>query len=208
MPQSFCRSLIALLTLVFLFFLWPVQPAMAGESPEDFIRRLAAGAIENLTSADLPLAERQARFRVMLRDGFDLENVSNFLLGPYRRKASDEEIADFRSALEDNVVATYAWRFASYNGQEFKVGAARDGSRGQKIVSSTLAQGEGAPPIAIDWRLTPHGDHWRIFDIVVEGLSMLVTQRDEYAAVIRRNDGKVGALIDAIRAKNEKLTKG
>ena len=198
------RSLIALLTVLCL---WPLQPAVADESPDAFSSRLATGAIEHLTSPDLPPAERQARFRTMLRDGFDIENVSNFLLGPFRRKASAEEIDAFRKALEDNVVATYAWRFAGYDGQEFKVGAVRDGKRGQKIVSSMLGQNDGAPPILIDWRLTPHGDSWRIFDIMVEGLSMLVTQRDEYAAVIRRNDGKVSALIDAIKAQNEKLTK-
>lgn len=197
------RALIALFTVACL---WPIQPVVAGESPDAFIARLAAGAIQNLTAADLPSEVRQARFRDMLRDGFDLENVSNFLLGPFRRKASEAEIAAFRRALEDNVVATYAWRFASYDGQQFTVGAVRDGNRGQKIVSSTLAPKDGAPPIMIDWRLTPHGDSWRIFDIVVEGLSMLVTQRDEYASVIRRNDGKVGALIDAIKAQNEKLT--
>ncbi|RVU37930.1 ABC transporter substrate-binding protein [Hwanghaeella grinnelliae] len=196
------RLFVALLTFAWLC---PIQPVMAGESPDAFIARLAAGAIENLTAPDIPPEERQERFRTMLQDGFDLENVSNFLLGPFRRKASDEEIDAFRSALEDNVVVTYAWRFASYNGQEFNVGGVRDGSRGQKVVSSTLKQNGDAPPVTIEWRLTPHDDSWRIFDIVIEGLSMLVTQRDEYAAVIRRNDGQVGALIDAIRAQNEKL---
>lgn len=196
----------AFITLFAVTCLWPIQPAVAGESPEAFIARLAAGAIENLTSPEIPMEERQARFRAMLHDGFDIENVSNFLLGPFRRKASPDEIEDFRRVLEDNVVATYAWRFASYNGQQFKVGAVRDGRHGQKFVASTLSQNDGAPPIGIEWRLTPHQESWRIFDIVVEGLSMLVTQRDEYAAVIRRNDGSVGALIDAIRAQNRKLT--
>ena len=204
MIKSTRRSLIALITIAVL---WPIQPVMAGESPDAFISRLATGAIENLTSPDLPQEERQARFRSMLKDGFDLENVANFLLGPFRRKASEAEIDAFRLEFEDNVVATYAWRFASYDGQAFSVGTVRDGSRGQKIVSSSLSQSDGAPPIVIDWRLTPHGDSWRIFDIVVEGLSMLVTQRDEYSAVIRRNDGKVSALIDAIKAQNEKLSK-
>ncbi|WP_425403333.1 MlaC/ttg2D family ABC transporter substrate-binding protein [Hwanghaeella sp.] len=202
MTKTTRRSLIALLTAAFL---WPAHPAIAGESPEAFISRLAAGAIQHLTSPDLAPDERQARFRTMLKDGFDLENVSNFLLGPFRRKASQDEIDDFRRVLEDNVVVTYAWRFSGYNGQKFNVGAVRDGHRGQKIVSSTLAQKDGGPPIMIDWKLTPHKDSWRIFDIMVEGLSMLVTQRDEYAAVIRRNDGKVSALIDAIKAQNEKL---
>ena len=202
MTKTTRRLFIALLTFSFV---WPIQPVIAGESPDAFIARLAAGAIENLTSPDIPPEERQERFRAMLQDGFDLENVSNFLLGPFRRKASEDEINAFRLALEDNVVVTYAWRFASYDGQEFSVEGVRDGNRGQKVVSSTLRQKGDAPPIVIDWRLTPHGESWRIFDIVIEGLSMLVTQRDEYAAVIRRNDGQVGALIDAIKAQNEKL---
>ena len=103
MIETTRRLFIALLTFSFI---WPIQPVIAGESPDAFIARLAAGAIENLTSPDLPPEERQARFRTMLQDGFDLENVSNFLLGPFRRKASEDEINAFRLALEDNVVVT------------------------------------------------------------------------------------------------------
>ena len=110
-----------------------------------------------------------------------------------------------RPALEDNVVATYAWRFGAYNGQEFKVVGEREGRRGRQIVSSVIKPIDGSEPIAIDWNLTPHEGSWRIFDIVVEGLSMIVTQRDEYAAVIRRNGGKIEALTEALKAQSAKL---
>ena len=192
--------------LAFLAIL-PHNQAFAAESPSEFIERLARTAISTLTETTMSLEERQDRFRMMLRNGFDIEAVSTFLLGPFRRKASDDDLISFRKALEDNVVATYAWRFGAYNGQHFEVTGFRDGRRGRKIVSSVIEPVDGTDTIAVDWTLSPHDDTWRIFDISIEGLSMLVTQRDEYASVIRRNGGEISALTEALKAQSEKLNK-
>ena len=179
--------------------------ARAEEKPAEFIERLAQTAIGTLTESSLTLGERQERFRGMLRNGFDIDGVSAFLLGPFRRQATSNDLSSFREALEDNVVATYAWRFGSYNGQRFEVLGTRDGRRKRKVVSSVIEAADGSDSIAVDWVLSPVDESWRIFDIVIEGLSMLVTQRDEYASVIRRNGGKISALTEALREQSAKL---
>lgn len=209
-------SSLALISAAFVIFTLMAFSAHAADDaaddaaklgPDGFITDLSEKAIEALTTDDITSAERNKRFRDMLSNAFDIPRVSGFLLGPYRRKASDEDLSAFQAALEDNVVVTYAWRFSEYNGEKFTVGGVQDGRRGAKVVSSTLSQTDGGAPIAIDWVVTETPEGWRIFDIGIEGLSLLVTQRDEYVSVIRRNGGKISALIEALEKQTAALRK-
>ncbi len=194
----------ALCTALLSFFL-STNSAAATETPEEFIERLAQDAITFLTDKSIPAEVRNENFRTMLRSAFDVDRGTRFLLGPFQRRATEEELAAFRQALEDNLVETYAWRFTQYKGQEYRIVGARDGPRGAKVVQSTVALNEGEAPVVIEWVVNDTDDGWRIFDIQVEGLSLLVTQRDEYVSVIRRNGGRVSALIDALKRQTAVL---
>lgn len=184
----------------------PQAAPAAAEEPDAFIERLAVTAIDSLTAKDLDPRERQDRFRALLRDGMDLERVGAFVLGPYRRQATEDQIERFQTELEDYVVASYAWRFGEYSGESFEVADVREGRRGAKIVKSTLHQQDGGPPINVEWHVSENPDGWKIFDIVVERLSMMVTQREDFVAVIKRGGGDVDVLIDELRKKNRSLT--
>ena len=202
------RSFLVLSSL-FMIMCLAVLPARAdtsaAEAPTDFIARLADTAITTLTSPDLSKTERQEKFRALFTEGFHLQRISEFLLGPYRRRASEEDIKAFSEALEDNVVATYAWRFKSYAGQSLTVKGSRDGNRGQKIVATHFNPENGGPPILVEWRLLPHENTWKILDVAVEGLSMAVTQRDEYNTIIRRNGGEIAPLVELMKNQTAKL---
>ena len=77
--------------------------------------------------------------------------------------------------------------------------AAPDGS----VVSSEIVRPNGAPPAKVDWLLTQHDGAYKISDVIVEGVSMAVTQRSEFASVIQRHGGQVQGLITALRQKTE-----
>ena len=77
--------------------------------------------------------------------------------------------------------------------------AAPDGS----LVSSEIVRPNGAPPAKVDWLLTEHDGAYKISDVIVEGVSMAVTQRSEFASVIQRHGGQVEGLITALRQKTE-----
>lgn len=195
----------ALFSTILFLVAFAALPARAGEDPGAFITRMADKAIETLMTADISEQERAERFRGLLTEAFHVEAISQFLLGPFRRTATPEEVAAFRDALEDNVVATYAHRFRSYSGQTIAVEAVTDANRGHKIVRSSIDPANGNPPIVVDWRLIPHEDSWKVFDIAIEGLSMIVTQRDEYATIIRNNGGSIEALVSLMNAQTAKL---
>jgi phospholipid transport system substrate-binding protein len=96
------------------------------------------------------------------------------------------------------IVETYARRFSEYSGQTFGITGARpEGERDVKV-QSEIRRPDG-PPVAVTWRVRDRGGSFEIVDVEVEGVSMGVTQRNEFSAVIQRNGGSIDALLDAMR---------
>lgn len=185
----------------------PAPVAQAADPAEDagaFITELGDKAIGALTDKSLDPAVRRERFRTLLNEGLDIEYVGQFVLGAYRRRADEQQMEEFLSLLEDNIVQNYAWRFRSYNGQQVRLLNVREGSRDTQIVETELEQTGDAPPIRVDWRVHRKDGAFKVIDIVVEGISMMVTQRDEYVGFMRSNGG-VDALIEALRKQNAAL---
>jgi phospholipid transport system substrate-binding protein len=125
--------------------------------------------------------------------------ISKFVLGRYWRTATEAERTEFSQLFEDFIVRSYAVRFRDYSGESFKVlGDARE-QDGVWVVRSRIERGS-SEPIRIDWRLRRRADSYAIIDIIVEGVSMVVTQRSEFASVIQSRGGVPG-LLDALREK-------
>ncbi|MCR9221385.1 MAG: ABC transporter substrate-binding protein [Alphaproteobacteria bacterium] len=176
------------------------QDAEAGA----FILDLGERAVTALTDREIPQEERQERFRTLLNTGLDLEFVGGYVLGVYRRQTDAEQMGTFLELLEENIVQNYAWRFRNYTGEELHLLRTREGGRDSTIVETELEQLGDAPPVRVAWRVHRKDGELKIIDIVVEGISMMVTQRDEYVGFMRANGG-VDALIDALRKQNAAL---
>lgn len=174
------------------------QIAAAGIGADQFVMKFGDRAVDLLGNANLDDTAREAAMRQLLTDHFDLNFLSRFVLSRHWRRASEAERADFRRVFEDYVVNTYGRRMRGYSGEKILVKSARAvGERGA-YVASAIKRAEGAP-ISVNWRLRQSNGGWTIVDVVVEGVSMAVTQRSEFSAVIRANGGTVTALIDKLR---------
>jgi phospholipid transport system substrate-binding protein len=188
--------------LLLAIALVPAVPAPAGASadPAQFIKSMGEKAINELTGPNVTEAERQERFRQLFTESFDVPTIGKFVLGRYWRTATDAERAEFLKLFEDFIVKSYAVRFADYAGESFDVQNTTGGSDGASVVHSRINR-KGAETIRVDWRVQQSQDRLAITDVVVEGVSMAVTQRSEFASVIQSKGGKVAGLIDALRAK-------
>lgn len=167
--------------------------------PDDFIRDMGRKAIDSLTAQDMTGPEREKRFRDILRQAFDMRTIARFTLGRYWSIASKKERREYVPLLEDFIVQAYTARFKDYNGQSFQVGKVHETNAKDRLVVSTIVRSKG-PPIRVIWRVRS-SNGYRIVDVVVEGISMGITQRAEFAAVIRNNGGKVEGLLAALRKK-------
>lgn len=179
------------------------RPASAStHSPEAgaFINGLADRAIAGLMDKNASRHDRESRFRVLLTDGFDVPLIARFVMGRYWRVASEAERAEYLQLFEDFIVATYSQRFGEYAGENLKVVNTRAQPDGDTWVLSDLMRPSG-PPVKVEWRLRREGSSFKIIDVVVEGVSMSITQRDDFSATIQRAGGKVDALLAQLRDK-------
>ena len=178
----------------------PVQ-----DGARKFVDGLAEKAIAALTLNEISEKDRAQRFRALLVDGFDVPAIGRFALGKYWREASEPQKTEYLKLFEAMIVATYASRFGEYSGETIKMNDARIDDPRLITVQSEVVK-PGTPAIRVDWRvLTDDSAKFRIVDVVVEGISMSLTQRNDFAAVIQRNGGTVDGLLVALRDKTKQF---
>jgi phospholipid transport system substrate-binding protein len=169
-----------------------------------FVSDLASRAVAELTTGEMAMPERVSRLRRMLTEAFDVPGIGRFVLGRYWRVASESERAEYLKLFEDFIVQTYIHRFNDFAGAQLRVVQTRPGQDGEVI--ATLEAGlPGKQPARFDVRMRRDNSAFKIFDVVVEGISMSVTQRDDFSAVVQRNGGKVEGLLASLREKTKNV---
>ena len=128
--------------------------------------------------------------------------IAKFTLGRYWRRASDVQQKEYVHLFEDFIVLAYAARFKDYSGEAFTVGKVRELDARDALVQSQLALKDGRT-IIVFWRVRGKSAP-KIIDVIVEGVSMAITQRDEFSAIINQNGGKIDGLLTALRKKTGK----
>lgn len=166
-----------------------------------FIKTLAEKAIASLTVKDLSKGEREKRFRTLMLDNFAIPGIARFVLGRHWPRASEQEKSEYLKLFEDLMVATYAERFSKYAGETLEIEQAEVRGENDIIVYSTIKRVDGAQPIKVAWRVRGKPGGFKIVDVIVEGISMVQTQKSEFASFIQQHDGNLGALLTEIRKR-------
>jgi phospholipid transport system substrate-binding protein len=162
-----------------------------------FINQLGVQAIQVLGPSVSPPARLQ-RFRELFSADFDLPEIARFVLGRYWRVATPEQQQQFQGLLQEYLAQAYAGRLAEYAGEKFQaLNAQPQGD--ETVVFSEITRNDGGK-IRVEWHVVNQGG-WKITDAYVAGVSMAVTERDEFASVIQQGGGQVQYLIDRLRQK-------
>ncbi len=188
---------LALPVLAPAFRAYADAPADAGQ----FVNGLVNQALGILADQKITQADRERVFTKLLADNFDIPRISRFVLGRYWSGASDDDRRKFIDTYRDFVVRTYAARFGSYSGETFHVLSTRAESEEISLVNSEIIHPNGDPPAKVAWRVHKGADGYKIVDVDVEGISMMVTQREEFASVLQRSGGTVASLTQALQQK-------
>lgn len=166
-----------------------------------FIKTLAEKAIASLMVKDISKGEREQRFRTLMLDNFAIPGIARFVLGRHWPRASEQEKSEYLKLFEDLMVATYAERFSRYAGETLEIEQAEIRGENDVIVYSTIKRVEGAQPIKVAWRVRGRLGGFKIVDVIVEGISMVQTQKSEFSSFIQQHDGNLGALLAEIRKR-------
>jgi phospholipid transport system substrate-binding protein len=197
---------------VFLFLI-ALTPGLSQASDDEFadgahqfIQTLADRAVNSMAGDKNSSTEQKKRFRKLLNDNFDVRLLGKWALGRHWRKATKIERSEYLAQFEKFLVATYSKRFRQLTTEEIDVASATSRNRKLAIVHSRLLR-DSNKPVRIDWRVAYPRGEYKIVDIIVEGISMLQTQRSEFGSVIRKNGGKVSGLTATLRDKTESINK-
>lgn len=176
-----------------------VHKVSAGNSgAEQFIQGMATRALQFLANTGMSQDQKKASFRGLLNDSFDLDTIGRFVLGRYWKTSTEAQRQEYLQLFRRMVVDVYAKRFGDYKGQKFETRGSRADGEKDTIVTSYIMPGEG-PEVQVDWRVRYKNGRYQIVDVIVEGVSMSVTQRSDFAAVIQRGGGDVQVLLAHLR---------
>jgi phospholipid transport system substrate-binding protein len=154
-----------------------------------------------IADSSLTPIERQRRFRGLLDDSFDFATISHFVLGHYWLVASAASRQEFSAAFEDYVIQTFGGKMGEYSGQTMIVTSAHGEGDHNTIVSTTIGRPSDPPPTPVDWRVldTPNG--FKVTDVSISGISLALSFREQFAAVIDHSSGHLSALVSILRSK-------
>lgn len=197
------RRLLILCTALLAIGGWAV-PSSAQSNPQaaaaaKFVDNLGSKAIETITSGPSAKDAVTERFRELLNQGFDVPFIGQFVLGRYWNLASPEQQKEYLRLFEQMIITTYTDRFRQYSGEQFQVHGGRPDGDTDYFVQSQIMRPSG-PPVNVEWRVRKADKGYKIIDVVVEGVSMSVTQRSEFASVIQ-SQGGIEGLLKAMRQR-------
>jgi len=180
-----------------------VAPAMAAPATAtDFVQSLGDQALATISNKDFDKGQKQAKLTKLFNENIDFQWIGRFVLGHAWREATAEQKTRYVAEYKKFLVLHYTSRFIDYTGGTFKVSGEKDDGDGEFTVGMQLKSNDpDSEPVQVDYRVRKNpGTGFKIFDVIVEGVSLLATQRSEFASVI--SDKGLDYLIDQLEEKS------
>lgn len=162
------------------------------------LKRLAGDAVAILNDGQSNQTARVAKFRELMTRKFDIPLMARFTLGRHWKTASAEQKATYLKVFSKFLLNQYATKIAGAKVASFDVQSAQRAGRRDVMVQSRITQGNGQV-LKLVWRMRQSNGQFRVIDVVAEGISLALTKRQEFAAIIKSNGGDVAQLIDRLR---------
>ena len=163
---------------------------------------ITKNAIDTLTDQSINQSEKENQFGELFDKNFDVPSISRFVLGKYWKQASLDQKKNFIKSFRNYIVKTYSSRFNEYSGEKLTLLNFENESNPKIFIVHTGLERGDAPMIMVDWRIGKKKDSYVILDIIIEGISLAVTQRSEFVSVIDQNEGNIDQLINLLKEKS------
>jgi phospholipid transport system substrate-binding protein len=181
----------------------PAARAQAGDPTAravSFVDALGKEAVTTMADKTITRVQRVDRFRNLFHRGFDIPSLARFALGRYWPIATPVQQQEYIRQFDEMVVRSYAAHFESYGGGSFRITASRLDNDHDVFVTTVVKPNEG-PPVNVEWRVRERDGHIGIIDVVIEGVSMSLSERQEFSSVIQAKGGNIDAFLQALREK-------
>jgi phospholipid transport system substrate-binding protein len=199
----FSKKVVLIIFLIF-FLISPKQQfnyILAESDPGSYVMEMTTNAINTLTDKSISQNEKESQFGKLFDKNFDIPSISRFVLGKYWKQASLDQKKNFIKAFRNYVVKTYSSRFNEYSGEKLKLVNYENEKNPKIFLVHTILERQDAPVIKVDWRIGKKKDRFVILDIIIEGISLAITQRSEFVSVIDQNEGSIDQLISLLKER-------
>ena len=182
-------------SLVFLIIIFSNVTKVHSIEADVFVQSTVNRAAKTL-GGNLTKEERIKKLKDIARETVDIEGIGFYSLGANRENLSSDQLNEYKKVFSEYFLKSFASRLAEYSNPEIEVNSKKVINKNYTIVSSTLVATESRPEVQIQWRVyTKDPDNLLIRDLIIEGLSLARTQKEEFSSIINSNDGKIEALL-------------
>ena len=191
--EIFCKIFIIL-----IIFISNIQTTFSIE-PNIFVQSTVNRASEAL-GGNYTMDEKIEKLKSIARETVDIKGIGFYTLGAHRKNLTDSQKNQYSDIFEQYFLKTFSDRLAQYTNPEVQVESSKKINEKYTIVSSILIATKERPKVKIDWRIyTKDPDNLLIRDLIIEGLSLARTQKEEFNSIIQGNDGDINVLFTTLK---------
>jgi len=184
---------------VLILFLLIFNTSLANtysSDPQMFVQELVNDSLSKLSDKDLTEEQKKKFVEKVAIENVDIDALGLYTLGELRKSADKNDIVKYQQAFKKYFLKSLTSRLTDYSSNKFEVIETEKKSSNYTIVKSRIAKSENQPEIKIDWRIyTKNPDKPLIRDLIVEGLSLARTQKEEFASILSSNNNDINILI-------------
>ena len=167
--------------------------------PDVFVQSTVNRASQVLSN-NLSKDQKIIELKSIAAETVDIKGIGMYTLGSYRKILSKDQKKEYAILFEQYFLKTFSSRLAEYSNPEIEVKSKEKLNKNYTMVSSVLVSTEQRPEVKIDWRIyTKNPDDLKIRDLIIEGLSLVRTQKEEFASIIESNNGDINALLTSLK---------
>ena len=182
--------------LVSIFVLYQSSLLAYSTNPKDFVNELVKDAISKLSDKNFNNDQKASFIEKIALENVDIKALSLYTLGELRKSSSTDDILKYQEAFEKYFLKSLTSRLTDYSSSKFEILGDDKKSTNYTIVNSQISPQDGGPEIKIDWRIyTKNPEKPLIRDLIVEGLSLARTQKEEFASILNSNNNEIAILI-------------
>ena len=183
---------------ILLLTLTPLTAWGVNLSEEEFVAKFANEAITILGNEQISKNEKNNKFTNLVMSAIDLNLISQFVLSKTWKSATDDQKERYISAFKKYFINSYANKLDQYSGEKIIVNGSEEAGKYVIVDTDIVREGTDTLKINLKWRLLNKNDDIKIIDLNIEGISLVIAQREEFQSFLLNNDGDLEALIDKI----------
>tara|TARA_B110000196_G_C20838349_1_gene517075 strand:+ start:79 stop:669 length:591 start_codon:yes stop_codon:yes gene_type:complete len=184
--------------IVFLIIILSTAGKVYSIEADIFVQSTVNRASEALSNK-FSKEEKIEKLKEIASETVDIKGIGFYTLGSYRKSISDNQLKKYETLFEQYFLKSFASRLAEYSNPEIEVTSKKKLNQNYTMVSSILVATEQRPEVKINWRIyTKNSKNLLIRDLIIEGLSLARTQKEEFASIIQSSDGDISALFTTL----------